>query len=94
MSKAMAKLAALTGMMVGLMGDTLPYGLNYNIKDNSPKTKSDLGVFIIKYKNTYYHKETDDKVEWLSKDKATKINSYTQAKELATKYGCKVVSIG
>ena len=93
--KLESKILGLMSSMATMGGD-MPYGLgNYKeLREPRYKEKTDVGVFIIKYKTTYYHLNCNNGVEWLSKDKATRFYSYKVAKEKANKYGAKVVKIG
>ena len=92
MNKAMAKLAVISGMMAGLMGDTLPYGMSYK-EPKAPKAKTGEGKFIVKFSKGYY-KLTVDGVKDVLRAEATIFHSYDDAKSVASKYGAKVVKIG
>ena len=89
------KIVGLFSTMATIGGD-MPYGLgNYKeLREPRYKEKTDTGVFIIKYKTTYYHLSCNNGVEWLSKDKATRFYSYRVAKEKANKHGARVVKVG
>lgn len=93
--KLEAKILGLMSSMV-ITGGDMPYGLgNYKeLREPRYKEKTDTGVFIIKYKTTYYHLSCNNGVEWLSKDKATRFYSYRVAKEKANKHGARVVKVG
>ena len=92
MNKAMAKLAVISGMMAGLTGGNLPYGMSYK-EPKAPKAKTGEGKFIVKFNRGYY-KLTVDGVKDVLRADATIFYSYDDAKSVASKYGAKVVKIG
>lgn len=93
MSKAMNKLAALTGMMVGLSGG-LPYGYETSKTYKEPKEKSDAGRFVVKYKGAGkgYFQVGYIGIPRLKQD-ATIFTSFQTAKAIANGFGGKVVKL-
>lgn len=94
MNKALNKLAVASAMLVGLSG-ILPYGYETSNSYKEPKEKSDAGKFVVKYKSGRYYKynSSTDKADTVLKNEANIFESFATAKQVANKYGGKVVKL-